>query len=103
MTIFVERNYMDCRLKLGEIWEDKVAGHRVGCFDASNTDSMLKLAANLKFNLAVLDPPYNLAIQKQDKQVIGKVAIDTYVSWSRWYLRNIIDILNDNASLYLLI
>ena len=29
-----------CRLKAGEIWEDSIAGHRVGCLDASSREQV---------------------------------------------------------------
>ena len=46
-----------CRLKPGEIWEDGVAGHRVGCLDASSQDQVLRLLDGQKGSLVIQDRP----------------------------------------------
>ena len=90
-----------CRLKYGEVWEDPVRGHRVGCLDAASEKDLSRLMANAKAVLAVNDPPYNLAVGNSDTSNLGKISLDEYVSWSRQWVKNAISVLDDNASFYI--
>ena len=47
-----------CRLSRGEIWEDSIAGHRVGVLDATNQADIDRLMGGEKTGLIINDPPY---------------------------------------------
>jgi DNA modification methylase len=83
-----------CRIKAGNIWLDKINGHKIGCLDASDSFHMKKLMGKWKAVLAVQDPPYNL------------VAFDfrtplEFVNWSKKWIVNTKQSLAKNSSLYI--
>ena len=80
----------------GMVWEDPVAGHRVGCLDASKEDDIKKLMNNKKATLAIQDPPYNVDINNE----FGNLPLKQYIQWSEQWVENTINILNDNISFY---
>ncbi len=82
--------------KYGQIWEDPINGHRIGCFDVSKKEDVEKLMNNKKATLAIQDPPYNVDINDE----FGNLPLDKYINWSEKWIDNTIDILNKNASLY---
>ena len=82
-----------CRLKLGEIWTDPVYGHRVGCLDAGNPQHVLKLMAEDQAQLAIHDPPYNVA-------AFDKMSLDAYVQWCQVWVSHTFSALTEDASLY---
>lgn len=55
-----ERLLPHCRLQLGDVWEDKVRGHRVGCLDATDSKAVTEFMGQDRAQLAIQDPPYNL-------------------------------------------
>lgn len=82
-----------CRLKPGEIWDDPMGFHRVGCLDAANKEQIDCLVANERPTLAVHDPPYNL------------VAFETrsaasFVEWCQQWTKISLDCLADDSSYY---
>lgn len=81
-----------CRLQPGEIWEDERYGHRVGCLDATNDQAVQDMMAGQRAQLAIHDPPYNLA-------VFELRSISEFIDWcEKWVL--ISDaVLDSNASL----
>ncbi|PIS14468.1 site-specific DNA-methyltransferase [Candidatus Shapirobacteria bacterium CG09_land_8_20_14_0_10_39_12] len=83
-------------LKYGTIWEDPIKGHRIGCLDATNKKDVIKLMNGRKSVLAIQDPPYNLNLNKEFKEL----PIKEYISWSEKWVDNTIEILEENASLY---
>ncbi|MFH0765843.1 MAG: site-specific DNA-methyltransferase [Calditrichota bacterium] len=83
-----------CRLKRGEIWEDPLGGHRVGCLDAADRDDINNLMAGEKAVLAAQDPPYNLA-------VFERKSVADYIQWCRKWVSHTCSILADNSSLYI--
>lgn len=83
-----------CRLKAGEVWEDKKGIHKVGCIDASKTNLLSKLFADEKAALAIHDPPYNfIAFEEQEAR--------RFVEWSEQWVKNSYNFLKDDSSLYI--
>ena len=90
-----------CRLKHGEIWEDPISGHKVGCFDASNKEDVLKLMDGNKAVLAIQDPPYNIIAGNNISNNLSKISLRKYIEWSEQWVQNTIKILEDNAHFYI--
>ena len=88
-----ERLLPYCRLSLGEIWTDDVRGHRVGCLDAIDRESVQNLMAGESAQLAVHDPPYNLA-------AFERRSITAYIEWCRRWIELTDAVLAPDASLY---
>jgi DNA modification methylase len=82
-----------CRLKQGEIWNDPLAKHRVGCLDASAWSDVQKLARDEKAALAIQDPPYNVVAFE-----IRELA--NFIAWCRRWVANTERVLGENSSLY---
>lgn len=95
-----EKILRHCRLGPGEIWEDPVRGHRVGVLDATDPDNVKKIMGNDKAKLALHDPPYNVAVGNASTVNLFKVSLEEYVSFSRKWVRNCCNSLEDDASLY---
>lgn len=83
-----------CRLRSGEVWEDRMSGHRVGCLDASSHDDVCKLMGSSKANLAIHDPPYNMIISE-------KLPIQEYIKLCEKWVLNSYEVLLPNSSLYI--
>lgn len=82
-----------CRLREGEVWEDPIGRHRVGCLDASRWDDVQRLVGSEAARFALHDPPYNLvAFEKRN--------IDEFIDWSRHWVANTDRVLGKDASLY---
>ncbi|MGH8016134.1 MAG: hypothetical protein ACREBV_08090, partial [Candidatus Zixiibacteriota bacterium] len=70
-----------CRLKKGEIWNDPVGAHRVGCGDAADESFVRKIHADITNpKLAVHDPPYNLVFGE-------KLPVEKFVDWCNNWVR----------------
>ncbi len=82
-----------CRLKRGDVWEDPVRGHRVGCLDATSEADISLLMAGEKATLSIQDPPYNLA-------AFEKRSVQEFVGWCRRWMGVTERILCDNSALY---
>ncbi len=82
-----------CRLRSGEIWDDPVGKHRVGCGDATDAGFIGRLMAGRKASLAVQDPPYNIVLSR-------KRAFAEFTEWCRWWVDISWRVLAENASLY---
>lgn len=89
-----------CRLKEGQIWQDPISGHRVGCLDASNEDAIKELMAGEKASLAVQDPPYNLAVGNTNSENLGRTSVEDYIEWTRKWVGVMDGALENDASLY---
>jgi len=89
-----------CRLKYGEIWEDPVKGHRVGCLDATSEEDILNLMQSNKAVLAIQDPPYNVIVGNSNTKNLGKISLKKYIEFSRKWVENTLKILADDAHLY---
>lgn len=82
-----------CRLRPGEIWEDQINGHRVGCLDATDANAIARLMGGEKAVLAVHDPPYNVA-------AFDVQHVLDFVKWSQLWIMLTYDFLEQDASLY---
>jgi len=82
-----------CRLQPGDVWEDGVCGHRVGCADATDSTAMRKLMNGEHAQLAIHDPPYNLAAFELRSAA-------KFTDWCRQWVRITDTVLEGNASLY---
>ncbi|MBP6820083.1 MAG: site-specific DNA-methyltransferase [Acidobacteria bacterium] len=83
-----------CRLNPGEIWRDKLGGHRVGCLDAAGRQDVSRLCDKTKATLAIHDLPYNFIAFEQRR-------VDDFLTWCRQIVENTEAILADDSSLYL--
>ena len=83
-----------CRFVKGVILEDSEKKHKIACMDASDGNSIKELMGNEKASLAVHDPPYNFV-------AFEELELNNFISWSREWIRNSFDSLNENASLYI--
>jgi len=82
-----------CRLKPGEVWQDKINGHVVGCGDATDRSFMRQLIGQNKASLAIQDPPYNLVM-------FEKQSVEYFITWCRKWVDNCYAVLADNSALY---
>ena len=89
-----------CRLRYGQVWEDSVSGHKVGCLDAANETDVLKLMSADRCALAIQDPPYNVVVGNNNTESLGKISLERYVSWCRKWVKNTVNILQSDAHLY---
>ena len=88
-----ERLLAYCRLRPGDIWEDDVLGHRVGCVDSADGDAIRRLMSERLAQLAIHDPPYNLA-------AFERRSIADYIEWCRRWIKLTDQGLAPDASLY---
>lgn len=82
-----------CRLKKGEIWEDKSGKFRVGFVDIASRSDVENLMNGEKATLSIQDPPYNF-IAFQEAQV------NEFVEWCKVWTENINSVLDENSSFY---
>jgi len=90
-----------CRLKPGNIWEDKEKGHRVGVLDATKKEDIDSLVCHDKAVCQINDPPYNVKAGNRNTKDLFKIDIDEYISFSRKWIKNSFNILSDNSHFYL--
>ncbi|MCK4326054.1 site-specific DNA-methyltransferase [bacterium] len=89
------------RLKYGEVWNDSVSGHKVGCLDAAKEKDILKLMGNDKSILAIQDPPYNVIVGNSNTNNLGKISLREYIEWSKRWVKNTVKHLKENGHLYI--
>ena len=82
-----------CRLQPGDVWKDNVCGHRVGCLDATDGRAIQDLMAGQRAQLAIHDPPYNLAAFKLR-------SITEYIDWCQEWVWVTDAVLDSDASFY---
>ena len=83
-----------CRLCEGEIWDDPLGKHRIGCLDATDCGDIERLMDGNKATLAIQDPPYNLvAFERRD--------VDSFIAWCKRWIDNTDFALADDGSLYI--
>ena len=82
-----------CRLRPGEVWRDDVHGHRVGCLDAADREAVADFMAGERAQLAIHDPPYNLA-------VFERRSVSEFIDWCGKWIVSTTDALAPDASLY---
>jgi DNA modification methylase len=90
-----------CRLKYEEIWEDPVKGHRVGVADATKAEDVNRILENETAKLIINDPPYNVEVGNANTDNLFKVGLKEYMEFSRRWVENAIDIMDDNSHLYI--
>ena len=83
-----------CRLKRGEIWEDPLGKHKIGCLDAFDENDIKKLFDRKKAVLAIHDPPYNFVAFKERE-------LKEFINWCKTWIENSYKILKPNSSLYI--
>ena len=89
-----------CRLKLGDVWEDTVQGHKVGVLDATCSDAASKIIGDKKAKVAVNDPPYNVSVGNKTTQNLNKLNLAKYMEFSRRWVESTIEILEENSHFY---
>jgi len=89
-----------CRLTDGQVWEDEVYGHRVGCLDASKKEDILRLMGDSKALLSIQDPPYNIAVGNANTDNLPKTSVKDYIEWSARWVANTCSILDNDSTLY---
>jgi len=90
-----------CRLKYGEIWEDRVKGHRVGVLDATEIEDVNKIVGSEKAKLIINDPPYNVAVGNVNTDRLFKISLRDYSDFSEKWVKNAAKIMDENAHLYI--
>lgn len=88
-----ERLMRHCRLHAGQVWQDDVRGHSVGCMDAASTADVSALMAGRAAALAVQDPPYN-------QIAFAQRGLEQFVAWCRQWIESTQAALAANSSLY---
>jgi len=89
-----------CRLKYGQIWQDPQNRHKIACLDAANPEDIQRLTADEQATLAIQDPPYNFTVGNANSGSLRQMPINEYIEWSRKWIRNTCESLQNNASLY---
>ena len=90
-----------CRLKMGEIWEDGISGHKVGVLDATSIDDVNSIMNGDKATLAVNDPPYNVAVGNANTANLSKIDMSKYLSFSGKWIKNVVSVMRENSHFYL--
>lgn len=82
-----------CRLQVGDVWTDDIRGHRVGCLDTADSRAIKDIMAGERAQLAIHDPPYNLAAFEQR-------SIAEFIDWCRKWVSCTDAVLTPDSSLY---
>ncbi len=90
-----------CRLNYNETWEDPIKGHRVGVADATKAEDVKRVLGNEKAKLVVNDPPYNVEVGNANTDNLFKIGIEEYLEFSRRWVENAIDNMDENSHLYI--
>ncbi len=83
-----------CRLRAGDIWVDRIRGHRVGCLDASNLRDIDSIMSGEWARLAIHDPPYNLG-------AFERKSIVEFIKWCQAWVSHTHAVLASDSSLYI--
>jgi site-specific DNA-methyltransferase (adenine-specific) len=83
-----------CRINEGEIWNDEMKKHRVGCIDSTNAAQVKKMMINESASLAVQDPPYNFVAFEEKN-------LSEFIRWCTLWIKISNDILKEHAALYI--
>lgn len=83
-----------CRLEPGQIWTDGLHGHRVGCLDSGNLEAVEEIMNGQLAQLAIHDPPYNLA-------AFEFRSIPDFILWCKAWISNTYSVLTQDSSLYI--
>ncbi len=90
-----------CRLKKGEIWKDPEGKHRVGVLDAASSENVHAIFEEEQAVLFVHDPPYNIEVGGINTSQLSRIDIDTYISFSRAWIQNSLNVMDKNGHLYI--
>jgi len=90
-----------CRLKYGEIWDDKISGHKIGVLDAANNDDVKMIMGNNKAVLIINDPPYNVIVGNANTDNLFKKNLNAYIDFSKKWVLNAVMVMDKNAHLYI--
>ena len=82
-----------CRMKPGDIWMDPNGCHQVACVDATDTEAITRLMRGDRAQLAIQDPPYNLAAFEERQ-------LHEFIEWSEKWVRNSSSVLAPDSSFY---
>jgi site-specific DNA-methyltransferase (adenine-specific) len=89
------------RLTPGEVWEDPIAGHRVGVLDATDPSAVGDLMQGERALAAVQDPPYNFAVGGAGSPGLFAQSLQDYVEFTRGWVTNTLEHLQEHAHLYI--
>jgi site-specific DNA-methyltransferase (adenine-specific) len=89
-----------CRLQYGDVWKDKVSGHKVAVLDAENAKDIKKLVGRQKPVLAINDPPYNVVVGNKNTKALFKKNTVEYDQFSSLWLNNVLNHMAQDASFY---
>jgi len=89
-----------CRLRMGEVWDDPVAGHRVGVCDATDPAQVATTARGVSPNLCIADPPYNLSLGHRSGAATGMMMRADYEAFTASWLDAVLALMAPVASLY---
>ena len=89
-----------CRLRPGDVWEDLVGGHRVGVWMRLVQMQHRRYWGDKKAKVAVNDPPYNVSVGNKKTQNLNKLNLAEYMEFSRRWVENTIEILDENSHFY---
>ncbi|MDE0309234.1 MAG: site-specific DNA-methyltransferase [Acidiferrobacterales bacterium] len=83
-----------CRLQRGDVWVDSLRGHRVGCLDAADKHEVKQIMKRDRAQLAVHDPPYNLA-------AFERQPVEEYLRWCKKWVEITDTALSPDSSMYI--
>ena len=89
-----------CRLAHGEIWRDSLRGHRIGVLDAADRKDVGKIMGDERAVLVINDPPYNIAVGNANTKSLSNIDINSYMDFSKRWMRNALECLAPDAHLY---
>ncbi|MBN2651029.1 MAG: site-specific DNA-methyltransferase [Spirochaetales bacterium] len=87
------------RIKTNEAWTDKERGHIVICGDCTDP-TIYDSFFTEKVDLAIQDPPYNIAITVNSEQLF-ETDIENYKNFSRLWINNMLQIMKEDSSIYI--
>lgn len=90
-----------CRLKAGEVWTDPEGQHKVGVLDASDREAVKNFMAGERVQLAINDPPYNLAVGRVNTPALAKRELGSYLEFSRMWIEGVVQAMDLDAHFYL--
>ncbi len=90
-----------CRLKKGEIWEDKISGHRVGVLDACSADDTGKIMGDSRADLIINDPPYNIEVGSRNTENLFRDNTEAYIDYSLKWVNNAFNVSSSDSYLYI--
>ena len=88
-------------MKYGEIWEDKIRGHKVGVLDATKFEDIQKIIKDEKAKIIINDPPYNVVVGNSNTKNLFKINLEEYLNFSEKWISNAIKIMEENSHFYL--